>query len=106
MAKAHAKGQVRPDQPESTRFSGTDVTALQMAMTIGGGILPACGQYTHAVWAVFLGRSQRSVELWFDALDLPYDRLGDLRFFDAIDVRSALPRMTRETDPNLKKAKE
>ncbi len=101
--KAHARGGARPNQPETTHFA--DCSALHMARLVGGGIMPEAGQFTDSVWAMFFGRSQRFVQEHFASLDVPYERLGDLCFYDARDVRSAMTRTTHTTDPSRKKRK-
>ncbi len=67
--------------------------------TNGGGILPESGKYTLAVWAKLFGRDENTIRIMFDAADIPYQRFGALRFFDAADVNAAAPKITKASDP-------
>ena len=74
--------------------------ALQVASEVGGGILPDSGQFTLSAWAVLFGRDEDTVRIMFDSVAIPYRRFGGLRFFDAVDVAAAAPKLTKESDPD------
>jgi hypothetical protein len=76
--------------------------AIAEILRDGGGILPAEGKYTAAVWGKWIGRSEDCVVIHFRKLGVPYFRLGDQCFYDAAEVLERLPRMTFETDPARK----
>jgi hypothetical protein len=99
MSKDNAKGAARPSQLESTLTPSSDGTfAVYLSSLMGGGVFPASGEFTIAVWCKIFGRSDNQVRELFDRHDIPYRRYGGVRFYDAEDVRSMAPKIRRTED--------
>lgn len=101
MAKAHAKGGVRPNQPEtafSTSFDGSNW--VYVASLVGGGLLPPSGEFSLAIWAKLIGKTEEVVRSEFEERNLPYRRFGTTRFYDADLVRRSMPLIHASEDPS------
>jgi hypothetical protein len=72
--------------PETTVPS----TALQAALSVGGGIFPSEGCFSPKVWALWLGCTDATVRQWIIRYDIPYIQPGDEMFVDAADMRANL----------------
>lgn len=85
---------MRPSQSNSTGFP---TTALQAAMSVGGGILPSEGCFTPKVWALWLGCTAATFREWVNHYDIPYIQPGDEMYVDAADLRATFPKQRKST---------
>lgn len=99
MAGANAKGATRPSQPETTPQHDSSF-ALYVASLIGCGIFPETGEYTIAGWSRLSQKSEDTVRDWLDERNVAYTRRFGDRYYDAVDIKAASSKVTKDKDPD------
>ncbi len=92
MAKAHAKGAARPNQPETHPSSQVE--------ELTPGVIPLTGRYTAERWAIPYKCDPATIRRWVRKYKIPHKAPGNEMVIEAQDFWAALPYASTEEPKN------
>lgn len=64
---------------------------FELAMSLGGGVIPESGNYSAEAWAAMLNVTARVFRGYVTKYSIPYREPGNTMFVDAQDFINAIP---------------